>query len=379
MLHLPIAEVVAGMYVAKDVRTETNRMLLPYGALLTAERLAALKQCNIPMIYVNTDPPPKGSVEERLADDFRTLIESASEQFAAHAQTRRLTFEPRLVEAATKGIMEEVLANPKIARAVLTMHEFDSYLFQHSFNAAVTGSILAQRMKYSNSDCRALALGLLFHDCGRMFLPQEVFAKADKLTPEEKEIIRQHCRKGYDYVIKGNLLPAKAADVVLHHHERMNGAGYPDGLSGDSISNLARIAAVVEAFDAMTSLQRHARSKRPNDAMRIILEEAGITFSREVALHLAKYVAMYTVGTAVRLNTGESGIVVDTAHENITRPIVRLYYDADNSRIRPRELNLAQDSARWIAATGPNLDAVRPQPGAGSYALEEPATETGSI
>lgn len=361
MILLPAAELTEGMIIAQEVRDKNNQLFIPQGATLNATSLRFLRRLDIYVSVAEEGDILHDSGAER--DEMQTAFEAAfcqvQSSFQCQMEARKISLDPREVGIVAQDLMQDALADRKRVRMLLDMNLWSERLFQHSFNTAILAGILARQCRYSDSDCHLVALAMFFHDCGQLFLSREVFEKQGRLTDEEVQLVRRHPQIGYQHLTECDILPMEAATIILQHHERPDGTGYPAALTAEQISPLGRIAAVVETFDAMTSLRSYARAASPDEAMKTILSQVGKAFDKEIALRLTKYIILYPEGTAVRLNTGECGIVLGTPSGSPSRPIVRLFFGADGRRIAATEINLAQDTSRIVVHSGANIDAVR--------------------
>ncbi len=363
MILIPTSELEEGMVVAKEIRGQDQALLLRKGAQLSPTSIQLLQLLHVNGVYVDVEGTEDIQVEDIVSPEIRTecqrTIERAMNGFQRQAGARKLALDARMVEQATYGMVEELLSGKDTLVSMLDVRDWNNKLFQHSVNTAALATIIAKSLGHAEEDCKQLAMGMIFHDCGQMFLPQEVFDKKGRLSDTEREIVRKHARVGFQKTLRGSILSPISAYIVLRHHERMDGNGYPDRLPGEELHPLARIAAVVEAFDAMTSLRPYERSLMPDKAMREILSQAGTAFDRQVVLTLARHIAIYPTGSAVLLNTGECGIVAATPPGNTTRPTVRLLYGPDGRRLPFMNVDLSLDRDRWVIRSGISLAALR--------------------
>ena len=159
-----------------------------------------------------------------------------------------------------------------------------------------------------------LGLGLLLHDIGKLAIPLGILNKPGKLTPEEWGIMKSHPRAGVD-MLDGSHWSPLIKSVVLRHHERWNGSGYPDGKAGGEIHQMARIAAVADVYDAITSERLYAPARPAADGVRAIIDGMGTLFDPEVVDAFCKVVAPFPAGTSVEFTDGRKGIVVSVPDE----------------------------------------------------------------
>lgn len=361
MILVPASDLSEGMVIGREKRDRNNNLVIPRGATLNSNSLRLLQRMDS-VVYIASegeDITEKEAEYDANIVTISTAIEQALGSFQCHMETKNISVDPTDAELIACALREDITAKSKRVSALQEMLTWSERLFQHSFNTAILAAIITQKILRSQEQSRTIALAMMFHDYGQLHLPREVFEKQGKLTEEEKHIARKHPLVGYLYIKDNNLLSTEASEIVYQHHERLDGAGYPQGLTAEQIKPLSRIAAVVEAFDAMTSLRAYARAATPDEAMKIILGQIGKAYDREVALNLTRHIVLYPVGTAVRLNSGECGMVIATTPGNPTRPIVRLFFGSDGRRIAAAEVNLATDTTRMVVHSAGKIDEVR--------------------
>lgn len=196
--------------------------------------------------------PPNTFRVKDLSGAWRNLALIANNQLADPAiagivvNARDVTAEVEQIDTALRNQESLVSAITKITEVR------DPYTAGHQRNVAELSAAIGAEMGLTDQEIRDLRLGATLHDLGKIGVPTELLTRPGRLSDPERELIRTHCRVGYDIVSAADL-PDVVADIVLHHHERLDGSGYPDGLSGDQISRPARIVAVADVLDAMSS------------------------------------------------------------------------------------------------------------------------------
>ena len=202
-----------------------------------------------------------------------------------------------------------------------------------------------------------LGAAMLFHDIGLMFLPDALLEKSPPLSPNEILALRDHAKLGATHLLHSQAVSGITASLVLRHHEAMDGSGYPEGIGGDKLTLLARIACVAEAYDSMTSPRPYAPAVMPDVSITYLVSNANRLFAKEVVLALCRRVALYPTGTAVQLNTGERGIVAKTPPHLPMRPTIQVRLDHKGRLLtKPAFFDLSQDSARCVVRSAPNLN-----------------------
>jgi HD-GYP domain-containing protein (c-di-GMP phosphodiesterase class II) len=218
---------------------------------------------------------------------------------------------------------------------------------------------LAKQLGLEESQVRSAGLAGLLHDLGKAVMPLEVLNKPGKLTPEEFAVIKSHPVKGHKLLLDGADVDAIVLDVCLHHHEKTDGSGYPDGLKGAGISLFAKMGAVCDVYDAITSNRPYKPGWDPAESLRKMAEWTSGHFDPQVFQAFVKCIGIYPVGSLVRLTSGRIGVVVEQASKSLTTPSVKVFFSTkSNLRILPQVIDLShpenreriisrEDPAKW--------------------------------
>ena len=274
--------------------------LLRAGVKLTPRYRELLSQAGISAIYVE-DELSDGIVVEPIIDDqtraVATRAVSGAYNSARDAISRGQRLTPEAVKElddVVKRILEQIESSGGAALALADLSSADGYTFQHSIDVTALGLLVGSRYFSDHGwtdfrgECRfdqieerlsILGLGLLLHDIGKLAIPLGILNKPGKLTAEEWEIMKTHPRAGVD-MLDGSRWSPLVKSVVLRHHERWNGSGYPDGKAGTEIHQMARIAAVADVYDAITSERLYAPARPAHEGVRAIIEGSGTLFDR---------------------------------------------------------------------------------------------------
>jgi HD-GYP domain-containing protein (c-di-GMP phosphodiesterase class II) len=192
---------------------------------------------------------------------------------------------------------------------------------------------------------KELGLAGLLHDLGKMAVPDPVLNKPGKLTDEEFAVVRQHAQRGYDLLVENPDAPAIAAEVVLHHHEKYDGTGYPHGLKGEEISLYARMGAICDVYDAITSNRPYKDGWAPAESIARMLEWEG-HFDPKLLDAFIRSIGIYPVGTLVRLRSNRLGLVVAENKREPTHPKVKAFYSIYERMMTKAELVTIGNSLR---------------------------------
>lgn len=231
------------------------------------------------------------------------------------------------VKYVANKILNELLADDYILYNLTEIKSVDDYTFEHSVNVCVLSLITGIGLGFDIQRLRELGVGAMMHDIGKLCIPRKILKKPSQLTVEEFEEIKKHTVLGYELLRKSNQVSMISAYIAFGHHERYDGSGYPLQLKGDNIQICARIVAIADVYDALTSDRVYRKKLRTNEVYEYITTLGANHFDPSVIESFVKYVSVYPVGTGVLLNTKERGIVVRDNKIAPTRPVVRIVYN----------------------------------------------------
>jgi len=216
-----------------------------------------------------------------------------------------------------------------------------SPLLTNLLNVAILGTRVGLGLGYYGEELHRLALAGLVHDIGLFAMPAGLLSKTGRLTPEERTLIEQHPDRGYDIILACDPAYHWLAQLTRQAHERWNGQGYPHGLQGRQIHEMAQICGLVDVFDALVSDRPYRVRLFPHQAMKEVLVAERATFPREILKALVEQLSVYPLGTTVRLTTGDVGVVVKINSRYPLRPVVKVISTDRGEETQPRELDLS--------------------------------------
>jgi HD-GYP domain-containing protein (c-di-GMP phosphodiesterase class II) len=261
------------------------------------------------------------------------------------------------VSELVEEISNSVARNSSALISLARLKTADDYTYMHS--VAVCGMMiaLARQLKLSEAEVRSAGVAGLLHDVGKMLVPLAVLNKPGKLTDAEFAIVRDHPVRGHAFLVSSQNIDPMALDVCLHHHEKVDGTGYPERLKGDAISLYAKMGAVCDVYDAITSNRPYKAGWDPSESMRQMGMWASGHFELPVFQAFAKTLGIYPVGSLVRLRSGRIGVVIEQSKGSLTLPVVKVFYHiAANERIAPVLIDLSMRGIeeRIIARENPD-------------------------
>jgi HD-GYP domain-containing protein (c-di-GMP phosphodiesterase class II) len=351
-----------GMVLAEDVVTGVhgNIPLLRAGIPLNDRYRTALLDAGIHGVYVNDELGDGIHVDQALSERTREQATKALLRSFADVPTlaaRRDTISESTVDELS-SVAELICADLASADdAVLALSDLaaaDQYTLQHSIDVTALGILIARthfrvhgrpaplgkrRHDQIDRQLTKLGVGLLLHDIGKLAIPKAILNKEGPLDEDEMRLMRTHPQVGID-LLPGDMVGPLAKSVIRSHHERWDGSGYGQGLGGLEIPEFARIAAVADVFDAITSERPYAGARPPHVGVRTILENSGTLFDPSIVATFRRVVAPYPPGAEIMLADGRQAIVSSVPTDRVDSPIVRVITDQLGQPVEPEEFDL---------------------------------------
>lgn len=240
-------------------------------------------------------------------------------------------------------ITESIARNPGALISLARLKTADDYTYMHSVAVCAMMVALARQMGLDEAQTRSLGLAGLMHDLGKAVMPMDVLNKPGKLSQAEFDIIKSHPVEGHKMLLTGRSPDPIVLDVCLHHHEKTDGSGYPNGLKNDEISLFAKMGAVCDVYDAITSNRPYKSGWDPAESLRKMAEWANGHFDPKVFQAFVKSMGIYPVGSLVRLTSGRIGVVIEQTGKSLTTPSVKVFFSTkSNMRILPQVIDLSR-------------------------------------
>ncbi|HFD80422.1 MAG TPA: HD-GYP domain-containing protein [Gammaproteobacteria bacterium] len=258
------------------------------------------------------------------------------------------------MDPLAERMVQSVFRNHHALTGISRIKTKDEYTFMHCVSVAGLLVTFAREQDFSEEDIHQFAIGGLIHDIGKTMTPQEVLNKPGKLEADEFEIMKGHVEHSRDILEQTMGISQTAMDISLMHHERIDGSGYPLGLSGEAISLVGRMSAIVDVYDALTSVRVYKDAWEPTLALKKLIEWSPDHFDRELVQHFIRCLGIYPVGSLVELESGLVGIVMEPG-EDLLRPKLRIIYHGRKRRYeKVRDIDLARaGSERIVNAVSP--------------------------
>lgn len=346
MRKMLLSNVQLGMILGRSITGADGTLLLGAGVKLTPRYVNRLRDLGIRAVYIWDESTADLEIQEPISDQTRLLAASAIREVMTELENdiehdRVLAYNlPRLM-SVIDDILNDLLSSGKLIMDFFGIKTADDYTFFHSVNVCVLALIFGLQLGCSEGKLRDLGLGALLHDIGKTFIPAEIITKPGPLTQAEWKTMTQHTTLGFNILRKSQELSLPAAHISYQHHEHYDGTGYPRGLAGDDIHFYARLTAICDVFDALTSDRNYRRAYPSHEALEYILGNGNSHFDYQLVSKFTKCVAMYPLGSEVRLSDGTVGIVMGVPAQMPQRPLVRIIKDEKGQDLdSPYDLSL---------------------------------------
>ena len=319
----------------------------------SVETLATAEEIPQPVVTVQE----KTSFSDEVARASK-IVAKGKEAVVSMFQEARMgkAIEAEAAAPLVEEISNSVMRNPGALISLARLKTADDYTFMHSVAVCALMIALARQLDLDEQQTREAGMAGLLHDLGKAMMPLEVLNKPGKLTDEEFALIKTHPEEGHKLLLEGKGVTETIKDVCLHHHEKIDGTGYPKGLNGDTMSLFAKMGAVCDVYDAITSNRPYKAGWDPAESIKRMAEWKG-HFDPTVFQAFVKSLGIYPIGSLVRLESGKLGVVIEQGEQSLLKPKVKVFFSTKSQAyLRPEIIDLArspekiagrEDAAKW--------------------------------
>lgn len=340
MRFIPLEYVKNGSILGKHIYDNNGRILLKKGFMINNNIKKRLNDFGIYSVYIQ-DEFSDVELEEIIKPELRfkavkaikntfdifneindnSIVANQIEKLHKNKLDKKRNAAIESLNNISKLIVKDILSLDNIVANLMDIKNKSEFMFQHSVNVAVLSLILGKALNYNKIELHNLCLGALLHDIGKTLIPPEILWKTSELKSGEKNIVKKHPARGYEF-LRGNVdISAHVRIAVLQHHEQIDGKGYPKGKS-KNINKLAKVIAIANAYDNLTSDTPNSLAVKPNDAFEYIMANVETMFDFEMMKAFLGIIVPYPIGTLVKLSSGEIGIVKKINSQLPLRPIL---------------------------------------------------------
>ena len=315
-----------GMISTKTIQDRNGVLMLAANHAITSEIITAMKRKGMSGVFIFDEFTEYEQLDSIVSDKFRQDAVSALKDF----DIDKVIF-------LTNKIVDEILSTKELVVDLQELSIYDQDTYDHSMNVCTLATTCGVGMGLSIEDLQQLALAAMLHDVGKRNIPLEILNKKGKLTKEERELINEHPRMGYDMLYANNSISSYVRAAILSHHENYDGSGYPNKLKGDEIPLFARIIHIADVYDALTRKRSYKEKYLQSESLEYLMGSGGIMFDKNIVETFLKYIVVYPVGCNVILSDGRIAHVIKNRSSAVMRPVVMTF--------EKETLDLAKDPA----------------------------------
>jgi len=275
---------------------------------------------------------------------IKTTTAAVSRMFTEARMGKAMNAEDAL--PIVNDIVASVARNHGAIISLVRLKGKDDYTYMHSVAVCALMVALARELGLNEEQTRQAGIAGLFHDVGKMVIPDEILNKPGALLDEEFVVMRRHTEFGHAILSRSKQIDDVCLDVCLHHHEKMDGTGYPHKMKGDEISLFAKMGAICDVYDAITSNRPYKVGWEPGVSLNRMAQWTG-HFDQVVFKAFVKCVGIYPIGSLIKLKSGRLAVVIDQNPSSLLTPIVKVIFSTkSNTRIKPEVIDLSKNGVR---------------------------------
>lgn len=342
MLLKKCGDLKPGMVIAKDVHSKSGLLLINANEVVTDNEINKLKSNRVSFVLIKEEKDFKAAMSpvENYTGGHPTYYERIQAnpdykafrgRFSSSVVKLRGTLN-RLLEGESNTNFDEVsvkiMSNLEIPAGstpifdlISNLRRFDDVCFIHSLNVAILAGLLATWLGYGEKEIALAQQCGLFHDIGKLTIPNEIISKPGKLTPEEFKIMQTHVTAGYDILKKFNVNP-HVLNATLQHHQKCDGTGYPAPFEPGNIDPYAKLISIVDIYDAITSERSYRGMVCPFEVIQMFEDDGIQKYDAKMYRVFLEHIANNFIGNMVKLNDGREAKVLMTNKVYFARPMV---------------------------------------------------------
>jgi len=336
MRLLALEDLKEEMTVAQPIYGINGEILVKEKGQLNQNTLKKLQDMGWNYLYVDDefskDIEAKCAISPKVRSEAITNIRKLYLAIAAtydkdiEAMKKRNDLQVSMKKCLTSidKLLEDIITGSISLVDVYDVKMIQNYKYAHSVNVCIISLVIGQSLGFGYKDLYELGVGAFFHDMGQMFIPDSVLEKQTTYTEEDFEMMKKHPELGYRYARDNFELPTRSFLAILQHHERYDGTGYPLGKKGEEINEFARIVAVADVYDALTSDKPYRKPMMPVAAFKHIISNNKKAFDPKIVKLFFDKVSPYPIGFTLHLPDGRDVIVAENIEGQPLYPKVKV-------------------------------------------------------
>ncbi|WP_291635846.1 HD-GYP domain-containing protein [Clostridium sp.] len=328
--------------LGRNIFTDDGSVLLRTGVKLTGQYIKRLKDLGVFYVYIEDARLDDISIEDEKLSDLKAITMKNMSKIIKNvtAADKKGTKESLSV---VEDLVNYIIEMGDVNKSLYDIQTYDNYTYLHSIDTGIMAIFLGLSMNLKESDLKELSIGAILHDIGKTSVIKDIITKPDKLTFEEYEEVKNHPTYGKEILEKNFSMSSEILKAVEQHHEKIDGTGYPYGLTKDSISKFAKIISVCDVYDAVSNDRSYREKFNPVDAYELILAGCGSVFDEDVVRNFKETFSVFPLGVCLKLSNGVEGYVIKQNKKFPDRPVLRVLYEGEDRKpIKFYEIDLLQ-------------------------------------
>ncbi|MDH4098965.1 MAG: HD domain-containing protein [Nitrospirota bacterium] len=324
MRLIRLSNLKTGMIAGSNQYDSAGNCILRCGQTIGKSHQKKLAELGLAEIYVkkkNDEDRHDNIFSDDLYGEAQGIFGEVAQGILSHAHGERIDASLEKIEGIVGKFADALQANGKTFISYLPQNPARDYLSFHSINVCLYSLLAGMELGLDREELIGMGVGAFLHDIGLVFLEQELYSREDEFARQE---IMEHSWRGYELFKRSSRMRLESLYVILQHHERFDGSGYPQGLQGTAIPEVCRVVAVADCYDALTTSRCYRPRVLPSEAVQYVRNSAAAGFDQTVTAALFRNISLYPVGLHVTLNNGASGYVVSANPGHPSRPVVRV-------------------------------------------------------
>ncbi len=333
-MKIVVEELKEGMILAQDILNKNGIVLLSKGFEIkdTEKTKKILQMHNIEQIEINKPPVSNNDENEiffkkyeeviHFRDNVDIVLKNLKEEFQSIGRGQEIN--KNHIEDKIKESLKNCEGRINVFQLMEKMKDIDDNIYIHCYNVTLISYSIGKWINLREEELRELTLSGMLCDLGKIKISTKLLNKKEKLTNEEFEQLKKHVLFSYELIKRNKRISKKVKDAVLHHHERIDGSGYPKGLKGEDISVFSRIIAIADVYNALTSKRPYRDKKTPFEAIKVLEEQYMDKLDPGILYVFLNRVGSAFVGNRVKLSDGRIAEIVFIPKQNIYKPIVKI-------------------------------------------------------
>lgn len=330
IIKVKVTELLPGDVIAKDLHNSSGSILIKKDTDVKQEMIERLLKSYHDFLFVYRNVGEnfnnnKINISSMMLDEINDIINNTAVKFLK--QNKDIS--------QIRKLINEILSSEDIIKLLIPIRALGESVYHHSINVAVYALSIGKEMFLPYNRLKVLGTAAILHDIGMQKIPSEILFKDEPLTDKEKQVIQLHPRIGFEILQNTNKFNIEISTIVLQHHERHDGKGYPNGIKNDKINPMAKLINMCDTFDALTNDRPYRQKFEKYQSIEYVLNAGEYFYSSEMIQALISTISIYPYGQWIKLTTGEVGVVISEDEESSInyRPKVMLLIDADGSEL----------------------------------------------